>query len=148
MLNKNIFRRQATLTLITVDEDETRIAIGSKFEPAVKRRVSPPPPSYEEIIMEDTNSIQSESFSIETVLDQSQNDKDKEPCNQDDDSSQRVMKVTRFCSFFGKRPVLKLFSIIIINGFVSMAFAAIFIQVKVFFIKPKYVSCKNVLNLA
>ena len=36
----------------------------------------------------------------------------------------------KFCQIFAKRPVLKLFLIIALNGFVSMAFAAIFIELE------------------
>lgn len=132
-ITKKQFRRQATLTLITVDEDETRITM-SKIEPP-KQRASPPPPSYEEIIMEDTGSISSEALSIETVESPQDERNGKRlntgDCSQDG-SHHRVIDVTKFCSFFAKRPVLKLFSIIIINGFVSMAFAAIFIQVSTY----------------
>ena len=47
--------------------------------------------------------------------------------------SGRFEGCSRLVEWFGQRPVLKLFLVILVNGFVSMAFAAIFIEVRAFY---------------
>lgn len=126
------FRKQATLTLITVDENTSRLINFNKL------RDSPPP--YEELEdISDSVSIPMPAATIGNNLasqhGQSCHHNNKvapeRPRQQpNEDVYQSNFTWAKLGRFFAKRPILKLFLVIFINGLISMAFAAIFIELE------------------
>ena len=132
--SKKPFRKQATLTLITVEEDEHRVMSSLN---AMKLRESPPP--YYEVAEENLKATQedlheeivainmnSASHSINSRLRQCK----VEPFDLRRSEASDESFCSKFNNFLSRNPVLKLFLVIIINGFVSMAFAAIFVELE------------------
>ena len=119
---KGLFRRQPTLTLITLEEDQNRIIRGMEQQP---------PPPYEEIVSDSrrpssdlarsmTISLPSAKSSNKVAPVRNPHLPKKDPC----------LMFKQMKQFLDKRPVLKLFLVIVVNGLVSMVFAAIFIELE------------------
>ena len=115
---KGLFRRQPTLTLITLEEDQNRIR--SEMED---------PPPYEDIVSDSRRpssdlaksmTISLPSAKSNRVAPQGRKVPPKDPC----------LMFKQMKHFLDKRPVLKLFLVIVVNGLVSMVFAAIFIELE------------------
>jgi hypothetical protein len=128
-------RRQATLTLITVGEDETRIMS--------KLRESPPP--YDDVIRDysdndDDGSDDLDSFTIVVPNHVLSGNSRVAPLSSSttpagaggggDHRNGYTLCGIKVGNILASRPVMKLFLVITLNGLVSMAFAAMFVEVQ------------------
>ena len=122
--------RQSTLALISVEENAKRIDRRN----SIYNKVRESPPPYDEVFNSRRSSVMSRISEQSASSSQSRSGKAitivmPKKSNRVTPMDSREDIKLKCQSFWRRRPILKLFLVILFNGIASMAFAAVFIEV-------------------
>ena len=132
--------RQSTLALISVEENAKRIDRRN----SIYNKVRESPPPYDEVFNSRRSSVMSRISEQSASSSRSRSSKAitivmPKKSNRVTPMDTREDIKLKCQSFWRRRPILKLFLVILFNGIASMAFAAVFIEVFIeWFIKSFY----------
>ena len=135
--------RQSTLALISVEENAKRIDRRN----SIYNKVRESPPPYDEVFNSRRSSVMSRISEQSASSSQSRSGKAitivmPKKSNRVTPMDSREDIKLKCQSFWRRRPILKLFLVILFNGIASMAFAAVFIEVFILMIfKKLFTNC-------